>query len=649
MKQLFSIVLLLLALSCSQTGPRVNPITPQQIEAAIAGGSFTKAESMIKDYLYQNNLSVKERQKWLFQIEKMNRIRMDFTATDSSVISYLLNYYDSVPAHQLRVWEEGKALEYMTIDGEKRYFRWAARNLFRISLAAKNRWEEVHGNKPDSLARFLAHYIPEVVNVPQKQLHNLTNPVTMEVTYTLTVKPNAVPGGEWVRVWMPLPRTDHPRQSEFQLISANQPYMLSPDNLLYAHKSIYMEKRAVIDEPITFQYTFSYTSCAEWFNFDPADLKMYDTQSEIYQTYTSEQAPHILFTDKIKKITQDVVGNEQNPYLKVRKIYNWIDKNFPWASSREYSTLDNIPEYVLDNRHGDCGQVSLLFITMARCAGVPAKWQSGWMMHPGNKNLHDWAEVFYEGIGWVPVDQSFGRVRSSQNPDVYWFYTKGIDAFRMVVNEDIGRDFYPIKIHPRSETVDFQRGEVEWRGGNLYFNQWSYNMDITYKPAATLVKDADKSTKGTADLRLPGYGYRRADEAWYYTPNSEGSLNANRTSNQRSYDRYQSSYYYPGEQALAPQMQNDPNAYSPYYPYPSTQDYSVSEEYSYMRGLRSSEDRYVSPAERSPLPGNNQSLPYRRDLQGDQFDPRSILPSQYDAGRYNGAPVTPYPNNNYRR
>lgn len=36
------------------------------------------------------------------------------------------------------------------------------------------------------------------------------------------------------------------------------------------------------------------------------------------------------------------------------------------------------------------------------------------------------------------------------------------------------------KIYPRSETVDFQRGEVEWEGGNLYFDQWNYQFDVEY-------------------------------------------------------------------------------------------------------------------------------------------------------------------------
>ncbi len=127
--------------------------------------------------------------------------------------------------------------------------------------------------------------------------------------------------------------------------------------------------------------------------------------------------------------------------------------------------------------HGDCGIKTILFMTLARYNGIPAKWQSGWMMHPGEINLHDWGEIYFEGIGWVPVDQSFGIV-DSENEAVKYFFLGGIDAYHFIVNDDYSKPLFPAKIYPRSETVDFQRGEVEWRGGNLYFDKWDYEMEI---------------------------------------------------------------------------------------------------------------------------------------------------------------------------
>jgi hypothetical protein len=29
----------------------------------------------------------------------------------------------------------------------------------------------------------------------------------------------------------------------------------------------------------------------------------------------------------------------------------------------------------------------------------------------------------------------------------------------------------------RSDTVDSQRGEVEWDGGDLYYDKWTYHFD----------------------------------------------------------------------------------------------------------------------------------------------------------------------------
>ena len=302
----------------------------------------------------------------------------------------------------------------------------------------------------------------------------------MKIKYTVTVKPDEVPAGETVRVWMPYPRRDAGSHIGIKLLSTTQSqYIISPSE--YMHSSIYMEGVVSEGEPTVFGFELEYTSYAQWYAFEPESVADYDKESTIYKEFTSERAPHILFSDNIKAAVEEAVGNETNPYLKAKKIFEWIDKNFPWASAREYSTIPNIPEYVLANRHGDCGQVALLFITMARHAGIPAKWQSGWMMHPGNRNLHDWAEAYFEGIGWVPVDQSFGRVWGNESdPKTYFFYTKGLDPYRLIVNDDISRPFYPAKIYPRSETVDFQRGEVEWNGGNLYFGRWRYRMEIEY-------------------------------------------------------------------------------------------------------------------------------------------------------------------------
>ena len=342
--------------------------------------------------------------------ERDVRIALDFNRDRDFILEYLKPYYPDLTDEQMEAWEASKALECRLIDGQKRYFRNAGRNLFRIDPEAKKVFEAVNGVTRDVEDVYLDEYNRDVIATVRKTGLNLVKPVNFLIKYELTVKPDAVPAGETIRAWMPYPREDQDSQSEIQLFSTSEAkYIIAPDDV--EHKSIYMEKKAEAGKPTVFSYTFSFTGCNEWYDFQPEDCKPYDTESELYKTYTAERKTHIVFTDRIKALIDSLTAGIDNPYLKVKSIYAWIVKNFPWASAREYSTIENIPMYVLENKHGDCGQVGLLLVTMCRCAGVPARWQSDWMLHPGAVNMHDWSEVYYEGIGWYrPTSRSAAAV-----------------------------------------------------------------------------------------------------------------------------------------------------------------------------------------------------------------------------------------------
>jgi hypothetical protein len=48
----------------------------------------------------------------------------------------------------------------------------------------------------------------------------------------------------------------------------------------------------------------------------------------------------------------------------------------------------------------------------------------------------------------------------------------------MIVNTDYGHPLDPPKQSLRSEPADFQRGEVEVDGRNLYFNEFDYDFSV---------------------------------------------------------------------------------------------------------------------------------------------------------------------------
>jgi len=405
------------------------------------------------------------------------RTSLDFSVTEDLVKSQIEKRSGPFTPADKETWEKKGWLEYRLINGNKMYFNRAASNLMLLRAFYEKKEERQNKIDNDSGMIFRRKHTEEVIKASGDQNAPVI-PVDMKITYTITVKQDVVPDGETIRCWMPWPKENHSRQKNAELLTTSiKEYLIAPDSSI--HSTIYMEEKSKKGFPTVFEISFLYQSSAQYFN--PGSLKplAYDKTTADYKKYTSEQLPQICFTEHIKRLADSIVGKEENPSDVVRKIYLWFKENIPWTGALEYSLMPNIPEYVYQNRRGDCGMQTFMYMSMLRYKGIPVRWQSGWMVPPGEENLHDWCEVFYEGTGWVPSDVSY-NLQKSEKPEIRQYYLTGIDSYRMIVNDGISGPLHPEKQFMRSEPYDFQRGEVEWKGGNLYFDKWNYHMKIEY-------------------------------------------------------------------------------------------------------------------------------------------------------------------------
>lgn len=449
-----------------------------EINLEIEAGNYSKASAMIEEKITFGMMLPAEKSELAFQKEKLERIKLDFQKTEKEVLEYIRKYYPDADEKDLDKWEKDGSLEFKIIDGVKFYFNRAHANLFRVNKEAKKQKEKIDGYMPNELNKYLSAYIPDAVNESKKIKANLVRKIKHKLNYTITIEPNTVPEGEIVRCWLPFPKEKHKRQTGIKLISINSSeYIIAGDT--NPQRTVYLEKTAVKDEPVVFNMVLEVTNYAELFNVIPDKVLPYNKGNEDYIRNTSERKPHIMFTEKIKNLSREIIGEEKDPYFIAKKIFEWISKNIPWAGAREYSTIENISDYCIRKGYGDCGIKSLLFITLCRYNGIPAKWQSGWMLHPKSVNLHDWSEIYFEGYGWIPVDPDYGLQDFKNSAEKYFFFG-GIDSHHFIINDDYSAPLFPAKIFPRSETVDFQRGELEWRGGNIYFDKWDYEMKVEY-------------------------------------------------------------------------------------------------------------------------------------------------------------------------
>jgi hypothetical protein len=132
-------------------------------------------------------------------------------------------------------------------------------------------------------------------------------------------------------------------------------------------------------------------------------LSVKATEEEIKENL-QETLAYPITHPRIKKLAEQAVGDAQTPEEKVKRIVSFVkDYVRPYLSA----SLPNIHD-LCDKKKGDCKSYALLFNTLARAAGIPAREVSG-LLYIGDDQKsfggHAWNEVVLGGV-WVPIDAS---------------------------------------------------------------------------------------------------------------------------------------------------------------------------------------------------------------------------------------------------
>lgn len=455
-----------------------QPAVADAVTRLIDAGKFAEAEAKIAAALAAPAVGEADRETLVFERERMRRIRLDFPLDQAAAIARVRDAIPDLRSGEFTAWDEAGLIEHMDIDGKRWYFNRSVSNLFLLSKQAAARRAKPRKPVDGPMESLNAHH-REVRREALASGRGHAAPRRVRVRYSLDVNADAVPAGKMVRAWLPFPRALPGQQEDIRLI-ASEPdsRQIAPESAL--QRTVYFEKPAVAGEKTSFAIEYELTVFGQYHAID-ADKVQAATATPELAPFLAERAPHVVFTEDLRAFSRKVVGDERNPYRIARKLFAAVDR-IPWAGAREYSTISNISDYALHAGHADCGQQTLLLISLLRLNGIPARWQSGWVFSEGSyDNMHDWGWLYLAPYGWVPMDVTFGRFETTE-PGMEWFYLGGLDAYRIAFNDDYSRQFTPPKQHFRSETVDLQRGEVEWEGGNLYFDQWDYTFVATPQP-----------------------------------------------------------------------------------------------------------------------------------------------------------------------
>jgi transglutaminase-like putative cysteine protease len=132
------------------------------------------------------------------------------------------------------------------------------------------------------------------------------------------------------------------------------------------------------------------------------------------------------------------IADPGDPARYARAIYDWVVDNVEYKKvGTGWGNGDTF--WACSERYGNCTDFHSLFISLARSAGIPARFEMGFPVPQDKaggeiKGYHCWTQFYRPGLGWVPVDAS----EAVKNPELRETLYGGQPADRILLT--MGRD-----------------------------------------------------------------------------------------------------------------------------------------------------------------------------------------------------------------
>ena len=394
------------------------------------------------------------RDRLVCEREIIRRLPTQYPWTREQSLAKLQELVPAATSEDFDRWELQGRIDFIYINGEKRYFVRAHR-----SIAKNPELVRMAGKEVSPCSQWLDPMIHEI-----KEKGQLRRRITLE-TSLYVEKEDFVPGDYLAH--LPFPAVTA-QQSDIQLLSGD-PDGIAPED---APARTAWWKRTLNDWH-EFVIRYSYVSCiryADPLNAPAPAEALYPNVPAPCEEDLSESGAFIRFTPYLRDLTARLTAGETTAARKAWRIYEFVTTKVDYNFMRDYFQVNNLGEYCAVNLRGDCGLQALLFINLCRIAGIPARWQSGMSVEPTYTGSHDWAQFYLEGWGWLFADCSYGgsafRYGSAER---HQFYFGNLDPMRMAANRQFQAPMDPPLNVLRVDPFDNQSGEMVRIGAPLPF------------------------------------------------------------------------------------------------------------------------------------------------------------------------------------
>ena len=423
---------------------------PDDIRQHKEAGNYTEAIRLIDRRMEETWLPECMKKCMIAEKELMQRTAVNFPYTRETALAKIREKVADFTEEEFNKYMDDRRIRWIYIDGQQRIVDSFYGTLNKTEPAFAKRTAYTTNNLETVRdASEEEHPLDRCMRI-MKEKGKMT--VRLHMRAYIKLEDQAFKPGMKVKLHLPIP-ADCEQQSEIQILDSTPGGKIDPADAW--QRTISWDEEMQENHPFFVEY--SYVHCAKYHETEgkPGDA--------VQPTFsTEEEAPHIVFTPYIKALVGELTEGLTDPMEKARAIYNFITHNMKYTFMQDYFTLENIPDSCAKNYNGDCGVLALTFVTMCRCAGIPAEWQSGMDAEPWDCGGHDWTRFYIAPYGWFFADPSYGTSAfRSGNLERNKFYFGNLDPYRFVANRGFMKPFLNEKKYWRQDPYDNQSGEME--------------------------------------------------------------------------------------------------------------------------------------------------------------------------------------------
>lgn len=432
---------------------------PDDIRARKLHGDFAGAIRLIDLRLKDNKLPQSMKYSLQLQKEMIRRLPGEFPYSREEAIAIIRQHIPDFTEEEFDMLVDTRRIRWIYIDGEVRIFNRFFSSLVKAYPGFAHRAGVVLPGVESAVGGIplLDHAM-----MVMKRDGSMTNRIRIRAT--MRIRDEQFTPGMFVRAHLPIPCACE-QQSEIRIEKVYpENCIIDPEDAL--QRTVCWEENMTENHEFMVEYSYLHTA------------KYHNTENMTGQPaepacWTYEQAPHIMFTPYIRSLVRELTDGLDDPLEKARVFYDYITLNMNYTFMPSYFLMENIAETCARDMNGDCGVFALLFLTMCRCAGIPARWESGFAAEPDFCGGHDWVRFYVEPYGWLYADTSYGvAAHRNGNEERRRFYFGNLDPYRMVANSTFGCAFLTQKQHWYADPYDNQVGEIETAEKGLTYEEY---------------------------------------------------------------------------------------------------------------------------------------------------------------------------------